>query len=111
MFMRAGHEIRGGAAVGSHYRDVASGAKSSPDLAAEAHVGSPVRRCRDCRVRKVLGIGFYRERTCRGGYRPECKRCSNRAWARRARLRYAPKTGKRYVTKGDKAEAAASQEA
>ena len=90
---------------------MASGAKSSPDLGSEAHTGCRIRRCRDCHIRKVVEVGFYRERTCRDGYHPECKRCSNRARAERARRRYAPKTGRRYVTKGDKKGAAASREA
>ncbi len=109
--MRARSEIRGGGAAGGHPTVMASRAKSSPDSAPEAHACRPIRRCRDCQVRKVLEVGFYRERTCRGGYRPECKRCSNRARARRARRRYEPKTGRRYVTKGDRKEAGASQKA
>ena len=110
MFMRAGHEIRGGGAAGGHSREVASKAKSSPDLGPGAHVGGRIRRCRDCRVRKVLEVGFYRERSCRGGYRPECKRCSNRARAERARRRYEPKSGRRYLTKRDREAKAAAPE-
>lgn len=102
MFMRVGSDIRGVGALGDRSRGGALGAKSSPDSAFQAHAGGPIRRCRDCQVRKVLEIGFYRERTCRGGYRPECKRCSNKARARRARSRYVPKTGRRYVTEGDR---------
>ena len=63
-----------------------------------------VKRCRDCGVRKAAWA-FYREKSCRGGRRPECKRCHNRARARWARSRYVPKTGRRYRTKADRAQA------
>jgi len=55
----------------------------------------------------VLEIGFYRERSYREGFRPECKRCSNRARAERARRRYEPRTGRRYLTRRDRQAAAA----
>ena len=65
-----------------------------------------IRRCSLCLIRKVLGRGFYRDRKSRGGYRRECKKCRNRARARWARLRYRPKTGRRYRTRaGRDAEA------
>lgn len=57
-----------------------------------------VKRCRRCGVRKAEWA-FYRERSCRGGRRPECKRC-HAGWRRE---RYRPKTGRRYVTKADRA--------
>lgn len=59
------------------------------------------KRCRRCGVRKALWA-FYRERTCRGGRRPECKRC-HAGWRR---SRYAPKTGRRYLTRADRAQGA-----
>lgn len=57
-----------------------------------------VKRCRRCGVRKAVWA-FYREKSCRGGRRPECKRCH----ARWRRERYRPKTGRRYVMKADRA--------
>ncbi len=42
------------------------------------------------------------------GRRPECKPCSNAYHNRWARQRYMPKTGRRYVTKGDRAGVAAA---
>ena len=69
-------------------------AKSSPDLAAKAdllassHTGQMIRRCSKCGLRKLLERAFYKERTCRAGYRPECKKCRNRARAAWARARY-----------------------
>lgn len=57
-----------------------------------------VKRCRRCGVRKAIWA-FYREKSCRGGRRPECKRC-HAGWRR---ARYLPKTGQRYVTKADRA--------
>lgn len=68
-------------------------------LTADSHVSPPIRRCKRCSVRKVLDRGFYRDRTCRGGYRQVCNKCRNQeraAWARRC---YVPKTGRRYLTK------------
>lgn len=62
-----------------------------------------IRRCRSCGVRKVLARGFYRDRTSRGGYRQTCKKCRNRERAKWARENYSPKTGRRYVTKLDRA--------
>ena len=67
------------------------------------HVSSGVRRCRRCGIRKVIDRGFYRDRTCRGGYRQVCKKCRNRERAAWARSRYVPKTGHRYRAKGDRA--------
>jgi hypothetical protein len=61
-----------------------------------------IRRCKSCGVRKVLSLGFYRDRTSRGGYRARCKKCRNRQRARWARSRYTPKTGRRYRTKADR---------
>lgn len=58
-----------------------------------------VKRCRLCGVRKAVWA-FYRGKSCRGGRRPECKRCH----ARWRRGRYQPKTGRRYVTKADRAQ-------
>ncbi|HVG30827.1 MAG TPA: hypothetical protein VM864_14050 [Pyrinomonadaceae bacterium] len=66
-----------------------------------AHVPSEIRRCRVCGVRKLIEVGFYRAKDCRGGRRHECKKCHNRWRAAWARSRYVPKTGRRYVTKSD----------
>lgn len=77
---------------------VASGASIVNRFAPEGH-RLEVKRCRRCGVRKVLWA-FYREKSCRGGHRPECKRCH----ARWRRARYQPRTGRRYVTKADKAQ-------
>jgi hypothetical protein len=99
--------MRGGGAAGGGSAGTTLGAKSSPDSGSGAHTGLCVRRCKDCLIRKVLEVGFYRERTCREGYRPECRRCFNRARAERARRRYEPRTGRRYLIRRDRAEAAA----
>lgn len=56
------------------------------ELLSRSHQAGEVRRCSKCGVRKVLEMGFYRDRTCRGGRRPECKRCRNnyrKEWSRR----------------------------
>ncbi len=58
------------------------------ELLSTSHQLGDVRRCRRCEVRKVLALGFYRDRKSRGGYRRECKRCRNavrQTWARRRR--------------------------
>jgi hypothetical protein len=64
-----------------------------------------IRRCTGCGVRKLLSLGFHRERKGRSGYRARCKRCRNRQRARWARSRYRPQTGRRYRTKPDRARA------
>ena len=54
------------------------------DLTGDAHACRGNRRYKRCGARKVLDRGFYRDRTCRGGYRQICKRCRNReraGWA------------------------------
>ena len=66
------------------------------------HASGQIRRCKACGVRKLLSLGFYRDRTGRGGYRARCKKCRNRQRARWARSRYTPKTGRRYMTKADR---------
>jgi hypothetical protein len=61
-------------------------APSMAALVSGAHTVSEVRRCSRCQVRKVFEVAFYRDRTCRGGRRPECKRCRNayrKEWSRR----------------------------
>ncbi|HZH32998.1 MAG TPA: hypothetical protein VEY11_19680 [Pyrinomonadaceae bacterium] len=61
-------------------------------LVAGSHTAPEVRRCSRCQVRKVLEVAFYRDRTCRGGRRPECKRCRNvyrKEWSRRRRRKLA----------------------
>ena len=69
------------------------------DLEADSHACAGIRRCRRCRIRKLLDRGFYRDRTSRGGYRQVCKKCRNGERARWARRRYEPTTGRRYRTK------------
>jgi len=71
-------------------------------VAADSHVSSGIRRCKRCGIRKVLTRGFYRDRTCRGGYRRVCKKCRNLQRAAWARRRYVPKTGRRYGAKADR---------
>jgi hypothetical protein len=80
------------------------------DSAPPARVVNPsasqeIRRCTGCGVRKLLSLGFHRERKGRGGYRARCKRCRNRQRAEWARARYRPQTGRRYRTKADRARA------
>lgn len=79
------------------------------ELAAESHASGGIRRCQRCRVRKALDRGFYRDHTSRGGYRQVCQKCRNRERAAWARRRYVPKTGRRYLTKRDRAASAASR--
>lgn len=67
-----------------------------------SHASHEVRRCRSCGVRKLLALGFHRERKGRSGYRAKCKKCRNRQRARWARARYVPQTGRRYRTKRDR---------
>jgi hypothetical protein len=62
-------------------------------------------------VRKLLDRGFYRDRTCRGGYRRVCKKCRNRERAGWARRHYVPKTGRRYRTGRDRGEEAPARPA
>jgi hypothetical protein len=52
--------------------------------------------------------GFYALRRGLQGRRPECKSCHNAYHNRWARRRYVPKTGRRYRTRRDRAEAAAA---
>ena len=80
------------------------------DLTDDAHACLGIRRCKRCGVRKVLDRGFYRDRTCRGGYRQVCKKCRNRERAGWARRRYVTKTGRRYRTRRDREEAAAARQ-
>lgn len=59
------------------------------------------KRCSKCGAVKPLGE-FYAHGRGLHGRRPDCKRCHNgyhNGWARR---RYVPKTGRRYVTRGDR---------
>lgn len=61
-------------------------APSMAALVTTSHTAQELRRCSRCQVRKVLEVAFYRDRSCRGGRRPECKRCRNayrREWSRR----------------------------
>jgi hypothetical protein len=52
------------------------------------------------------GQGVLRREGGLLGRRPDCKRCANDYHNRWARRRYAPKTGRRYVSKTDREEAA-----
>jgi hypothetical protein len=67
-----------------------------------ASASGEIRRCTGCGVRKVLALGFHRERKGCSGYRARCKRCRNRQRACWARERYVPQTGRRYLTKADR---------
>lgn len=56
------------------------------ELLSGSHQVGEVRRCSRCQIRKVLEVGFYRDRKSRGGFRRECKRCRNASrneWSRR----------------------------
>lgn len=64
--------------------------------------------CSKCGRRLPLA-GFYALRRGLLGRRPDCKSCHNGYHNRWARARYVPKTGRRYRTRGDRAEAAATQ--
>lgn len=67
------------------------------------------KRCTKCGKCKPVA-DFYAAKGGLLGRRPDCKSCSNsyhNAWARR---RYAPKTGRRYRTRRDRAGAAAPHE-
>ena len=76
----------GGAAVKGEEGEIIAGFRpAGTGLAADSHASPGIRRCRRCGIRKVLSRGFYRERTCRGGYRQVCKKCRNRERARWAR--------------------------
>ena len=68
------------------------------------------KRCTKCGQCKPAGE-FYAAKGGVLGRRPDCKSCSNAYHNRWARRRYEPKTGRRYVTKGDKKEAAAAAQA
>jgi hypothetical protein len=50
---------------------------------------------------------FYALRRGLLGHRPECKSCHNTYHNTMTRRRYIPKTGRRYLTRGDRAAAAA----
>lgn len=67
-----------------------------------AYASHEIRRCKSCGVRKLLTLGFYRDRTGRSGYRARCKKCRNRQRARWARSRYTPQTGRRYRTRAER---------
>jgi hypothetical protein len=68
------------------------------------------KRCTKCGKCKPAGE-FYAAKGSALGRRPECKACSNAYRNRRARRRYVRKTGRRYVTKGNRKEAAAAARA
>ncbi|MET0625742.1 MAG: hypothetical protein ABW250_22595 [Pyrinomonadaceae bacterium] len=65
------------------------------------------KKCRKCGKVKPAGE-FYAAKGGLLGRRPDCKSCSNSYHNRWARRRYVPKTGRRYRTRGDRAEAAAA---
>jgi hypothetical protein len=84
---------------------IAEKGSAPPARVVNPSASQEIRRCRGCGVRKVLALGFHRERKGRGGYRARCKKCRNLQRARWARSRYRPKTGRRYRTKADRAQA------
>jgi hypothetical protein len=64
--------------------------------------GVETRTCSKC-GRELPLASFYAHKRGLQGRRPDCKSCHNtyrNGWARR---RYVPKTGRRYVTKADRA--------
>ncbi|HEX8560332.1 MAG TPA: hypothetical protein VF668_19705 [Pyrinomonadaceae bacterium] len=70
--------------------------------------GEETKTCSKCGRRLPL-TAFYALRRGLLGRRPDCKACHNayrNGWARR---RYVPKTGRRYVTKADRAARAAQE--
>jgi hypothetical protein len=83
---------------------IAENGSAPPARVVNPDASREIRRCRGCGVRKVLALGFHRERKGRAGYRARCKRCRNRERAKWARARYRPKTGRRYRTQADRAQ-------
>jgi hypothetical protein len=65
------------------------------------------KRCGKCGKCKPAGESYAAEGGLHGR-RPGCKACSNEYHNRWARRRYVPKTGRRYGTRRDRAEAAAA---
>jgi hypothetical protein len=63
------------------------------ELFTGSHQVGEVRRCSRCQVRKVLTMGFYRDRKSRGGYRRECKLCRKVARRERSRRRRSESRG------------------
>lgn len=64
------------------------------------------KRCSKCG--RVLPLdAFYAQPRGLLGRRPECKSCQNSYRNRWARARYVPKTGRRYLTRADRAALAA----
>jgi hypothetical protein len=91
-----------GAGTGKRGEIIAVNGRTQRVRVVNTSASQEIRRCKSCGVRKVLSLGFYRDRTGRGGYRARCKKCRNRQRARWARSRYTPKTGRRYLTKADR---------
>jgi hypothetical protein len=91
------------AEIGKRGEIIARFSSARPARVVNPLASREIRRCKSCGVRKLLALGFYRHRTGRGGYRAECKKCRNRQRAAWARARYVPRTGRRYVTKADRA--------
>lgn len=89
--------------MGENSKIIAEFPPQGQELMDTSHQLGDVRRCSRCLIRKVVVVAFYRDRKSRGGYRRECKKCRNRARARWARASYLPRTGKRNLTKSDKA--------
>lgn len=84
---------------------IAENGSAPPARVVNSRPAQEIRRCRSCGVRKLLALGFHRERKGRAGYRARCKRCRNRERAAWARSRYRPRTGRRYRTQADRARA------
>jgi hypothetical protein len=91
-----------GAGSGKRGEIIAGNGSAPAARVVNPHASGEIRRCKGCGVRKVLALGFYRDRTGRGGYRARCKKCRNGQRARWARSRYVPKTGRRYRTKAER---------
>lgn len=81
---------------------IAENGSAPPARVVNPHTSGEIRRCKGCGVRKLLALGFHRERKGRLGYRARCKRCRNRQRASWARRRYVPRTGRRYRTQADR---------
>ena len=68
------------------------------------------KRCSKCGRERPLS-GFYAHSRGLLGRRPDCKTCHNAHRSRWARQRYVPKTGRRYVTRADRADRAQKEAA
>lgn len=67
-----------------------------------------MKTCSKCGREKPLAA-FYAHRRGIRGRRPDCKACHNAGRNRWARRRYVPKTGRRYLTRADRAALAGKE--